>query len=336
MGSEQPWYLQSLGGTREGHAPPPHLPEAAPLEQASKELALQPVEVPMTWLPPGAWGRERERSVPLWAPDLGTSPGVRSRGWKDLPVSLAAETADTPGPAEQESPGAPGGERSPPTGSPGRRKSHRKQPRGTSGAGETLVLLRAGRGRGGVGVEGSWGILSHPSLLTAPQRRRRPSPCPAPAGNLRCPDALSSPGCHPQGCADPADLAGPEGTSPGNSPLQGLINCLKEILVPGPQKSEAAPHLPPGPGLGLAPLTGVGTGPGSPPGGGESQDESQAEVAKAPKPHWLSLDTSPKWGVFPKGRPQLGCPCTLGVRFRGLGSWGRKLRRRRARALLYS
>ena len=67
-----------------------------------------------------------------------------------------------------------------------------------------------------------------------------------------------------------ADLAGPTGTSPGSSPLQGLINCLKEILVPRPQQPEAAPLLPPGPGLGLARLTGVGPGPGSLPSGGES------------------------------------------------------------------
>ncbi|XP_040592799.1 protein KRBA1 isoform X4 [Mesocricetus auratus] len=35
------------------------------------------------------------------------------------------------------------------------------------------------------------------------------------------------------------------GTSPENSPLQGLINCLKEILVPGPQHRGTAPDLPP-------------------------------------------------------------------------------------------
>ncbi|XP_048196379.1 protein KRBA1 [Perognathus longimembris pacificus] len=39
------------------------------------------------------------------------------------------------------------------------------------------------------------------------------------------------------------------GLSPRNSPLQGLVNCLKEILVPAPQRTEAAlssqPSLPP-------------------------------------------------------------------------------------------
>ncbi|XP_012891825.1 PREDICTED: protein KRBA1 [Dipodomys ordii] len=42
--------------------------------------------------------------------------------------------------------------------------------------------------------------------------------------------------------------AGP-GISPRNSPLQGLVNCLKEMLVPAPQRTEAAlslqPSLPP-------------------------------------------------------------------------------------------
>uniref|UniRef100_A0A8C6HU02 KRAB-A domain containing 1 n=2 Tax=Mus spicilegus TaxID=10103 RepID=A0A8C6HU02_MUSSI len=40
------------------------------------------------------------------------------------------------------------------------------------------------------------------------------------------------------------------GTLPENSPLQGLINCLKEILVPRPQHRGTAPDLPPSlPGL---------------------------------------------------------------------------------------
>ncbi|KAF7482813.1 Hypothetical predicted protein [Marmota monax] len=56
------------------------------------------------------------------------------------------------------------------------------------------------------------------------------------------------------------------GISPGNSPLQGLINCLKEILVPGPQNAEAAPNLLPAvPLLGASRLTTVKPGPASPP-----------------------------------------------------------------------
>ncbi|XP_066219088.1 protein KRBA1 isoform X3 [Saccopteryx leptura] len=58
--------------------------------------------------------------------------------------------------------------------------------------------------------------------------------------------------------------AGPTGTSPGNSPLQGLINCLKEILVPGPQLPEVSPSLPP-PVPGMTQLARVELGPGGPP-----------------------------------------------------------------------
>nr|XP_037846854.1 protein KRBA1 isoform X15 [Chlorocebus sabaeus] len=56
------------------------------------------------------------------------------------------------------------------------------------------------------------------------------------------------------------------GISPGNSPLQGLINCLKEILVPGPQHPETSPSfLPPLPSLGTSRLTRTDLGSGSPP-----------------------------------------------------------------------
>ncbi|XP_072621150.1 protein KRBA1 isoform X32 [Vulpes vulpes] len=56
------------------------------------------------------------------------------------------------------------------------------------------------------------------------------------------------------------------GLSPGNSPLEGLINCLKEILMPGPQHPEVSPGLPPPvPGQGTSQLTRVELGPGSPP-----------------------------------------------------------------------
>ncbi|XP_030615590.1 protein KRBA1 isoform X7 [Delphinapterus leucas] len=103
------------------------------------------------------------------------------------------ETAHMPRPVEEESPGAPSQEPSPPTCSPGRRKSHRNQERGATGAGAA-------------------------------------------------------------------------GTSPGNSPLQGLINCLKEILEPGPQHPERPLRLPPpARSLGASQLTGAELRPGSPP-----------------------------------------------------------------------
>uniref|UniRef100_A0A8C0WVV5 Protein KRBA1 n=1 Tax=Castor canadensis TaxID=51338 RepID=A0A8C0WVV5_CASCN len=56
------------------------------------------------------------------------------------------------------------------------------------------------------------------------------------------------------------------GISPGNSPLQGLVNCLKEIPVPGPQKPEAGSSLLLSlPGLSVLRQTRVEEGPGSPP-----------------------------------------------------------------------
>ncbi|KAM5302628.1 protein KRBA1 isoform 2-T2 [Glossophaga mutica] len=174
----------SLDGERPG-------PEAVTVETC-------PLQGLLSCLPDPPVGRPSLASTPSSSSSSSGSPGARGQG-SPLPI----KTADTPQPAEQESPGAPGRERNLPTGSPGSRKSHRKQPRGTSGA-------------------------------------------------------------------------GPAGTSPGNSPLQGLINCLKEILVPRPQQPEATPSLPPGPGPGLARLTRVAPGPGSLPSGVKTEAASGA------------------------------------------------------------
>ncbi|XP_017902291.1 PREDICTED: protein KRBA1 isoform X3 [Capra hircus] len=61
--------------------------------------------------------------------------------------------------------------------------------------------------------------------------------------------------------------AGAAGISPGHSPLQGLINCLKEILEPGPQGPEGprSSPPPPTPSLGASQLTRAELGPGGPP-----------------------------------------------------------------------
>ncbi|XP_030615592.1 protein KRBA1 isoform X9 [Delphinapterus leucas] len=124
----------------------------------------------------------------LAAMPSGSPPRARGQG-SPLPI----KTAHMPRPVEEESPGAPSQEPSPPTCSPGRRKSHRNQERGATGAGAA-------------------------------------------------------------------------GTSPGNSPLQGLINCLKEILEPGPQHPERPLRLPPpARSLGASQLTGAELRPGSPP-----------------------------------------------------------------------
>ncbi|XP_036038810.1 protein KRBA1 isoform X4 [Onychomys torridus] len=54
------------------------------------------------------------------------------------------------------------------------------------------------------------------------------------------------------------------GTSPENSPLQGLINCLKEILVPGPQHHGTATDLPASlPGLSVLKQSRAEVEPGS-------------------------------------------------------------------------
>lgn len=91
---------------------------------------------------------------------------------------------------------------------------------------------------------------------------------------------------HRQAALTLAGLVGAVGISPGSSPLQGLINCLKEILVPGPQHPEVSPRsLPPVPGRDASRLTRAELGPGSPPWGGESPGDlsPQVKVSEAPK-----------------------------------------------------
>lgn len=140
--------------------------------------------------------------TPVSRPSLATTPSgsssssgpSRTRG-QGSPLVL--KTADRPRPEEEEGSRTPVREPSPPACGLGRRKSHRKQERGTSAPGAA-------------------------------------------------------------------------GISPGNSPLQGLINCLKDILVPGPQHPEASPSLlPPVPGLSR--LTRAELEPGSPPWGVKSE-----------------------------------------------------------------
>ncbi|XP_045877512.1 protein KRBA1 isoform X2 [Meles meles] len=113
-------------------------------------------------------------------------PGAGGQG-----SPLPFKTADKPRSTEKDGPEAPGEEPSPPTCSPSRKKGHRRQERGTLGTGAV-------------------------------------------------------------------------GISPGNSPLQGLINCLKEILVPGSQHSEVSRGLlPPVAGQGASQRTRAELGPES-------------------------------------------------------------------------
>nr|XP_054511253.1 protein KRBA1 isoform X16 [Pan troglodytes] len=157
-------------------------------ERASPEAAARepcPLRGLLSCLPDGPTSRPHLATTPT---DSSCSSGPTGDGVQGSPLPI--KTADKPWPTRKEGPGALGGEPSPPTHSPSRRKSHRGQERGTSEA----------------------------------------------------------------------------GISPGNSPLQGLINCLKEILVPGPRHPETSPSfLPPLPSLGTSRLTRADLGPGSPP-----------------------------------------------------------------------
>ncbi|XP_054971488.1 protein KRBA1 isoform X14 [Pan paniscus] len=157
-------------------------------ERASPEAAARepcPLRGLLSCLPDGPTSRPHLATTPT---DSSCSSGPTGDGVQGSPLPI--KTADKPWPTRKEGPGALGGEPSPPTHSPSRRKSHRGQERGTSEA----------------------------------------------------------------------------GISPGNSPLQGLINCLKEILVPGPRHPATSPSfLPPLPSLGTSRLTRADLGPGSPP-----------------------------------------------------------------------
>uniref|UniRef100_A0A8C0DHV8 KRAB-A domain containing 1 n=1 Tax=Balaenoptera musculus TaxID=9771 RepID=A0A8C0DHV8_BALMU len=143
--------------------------------------------------------------TPVGRPGLAAMPSggsssspPRARG-QGSPLPIKA--ADMPRPVEEESPGAPSEEPSPPTCSPGRWKSHRTQERGTTGAGEGLAFLRAGPAP----ELSRWekgGIVWLP-----------PQP----------PDSLT---CRIQGCPERAVKTE---TASGDCPLQGLLNCLKEI-----------------------------------------------------------------------------------------------------------
>lgn len=126
-------------------------------------------------------------------------PRIRSQGWKGLPVSPATEIADTPRPTVEEGPQAPGRGHSPPTCSLSRRKSHRKQERGTSRAGERLAFPRVVPVLELSGAE-KWRCvtwLSHLSLLTTQQGRHHPI-----FMGWKSQMPRKSHSCHCQGCTD--------------------------------------------------------------------------------------------------------------------------------------
>ncbi|XP_057160451.1 protein KRBA1 [Ursus arctos] len=169
-------------------------------ERGSPEAAVTvetcPLRGLLSCLPDTPTGWPRLAATSTSSSSSSDVPGARGQG-SPLPI----KTADKPRSTEKEGPEAPGGEPSPPTYSPSRKKGHGRQERGTLGT----------------------GIPS------------------------------------------------------GNSPLQGLINCLKEILVPGPQHPELSPGLlPPVPSQGATQLTRAELGPGSPPWGVKTEAVSGA------------------------------------------------------------
>ncbi|XP_045352030.1 protein KRBA1 isoform X5 [Leopardus geoffroyi] len=170
-------------------------------ERASPEAAVTvetcPLRGLLSCLPDASTGWP---SLATTSSSSSSSSGLPGAGGQGSPLPI--NTADKPRSTEKEGSEAPGGEPSPPTCSPSRKKGHRKQERGPMGTGAV-------------------------------------------------------------------------GISPGSSPLQGLINCLKEILVPGPQHPEVSPRsLPPVPGRDTSQLTRAELGPGSPPWGVKSEAAS--------------------------------------------------------------
>ncbi|XP_042830844.1 protein KRBA1 isoform X3 [Panthera tigris] len=183
-------------------------------ERASPEAAVTvetcPLRGLLSCLPDASTGWP---SLATTSSSSSSSSGLPGAGGQGSPLPI--NTADKPRSTEKEGPEAPGGEPSPPTCSPSRKKGHRKQERGPVGTG------------------------------------------------------------HRQAALTLAGLVGAVGISPGSSPLQGLINCLKEILVPGAQHPEVSPRsLPPVPGRDASRLTRAELGPGSPPWGVKSEAAS--------------------------------------------------------------
>ncbi|XP_004408931.1 PREDICTED: protein KRBA1 [Odobenus rosmarus divergens] len=169
-------------------------------EQGSPEAAVTvetcPLQGPLGCLPDTPTGWPHQATTSSGGSSSSSLPGAGGQG-SPIPI----ETPDKPRPTEKEGPEAPGGEPSPPPSSPSRQEGHGGQERGTLGT----------------------------------------------------------------------------GTSPGSSPLQGLINCLKEILVPGPQHPEVTRGLlPPVPGQGTSQLTGAELRPESPPWGVKTEAASGA------------------------------------------------------------
>ncbi|XP_059964454.1 protein KRBA1 isoform X4 [Mesoplodon densirostris] len=133
-----------------------------------------------------------------------------------------------------------------------------------------------------VGRPGLATMPSGSSSSSPPRARGQGSPLPIKTADTPRPVEEESPGAPSQEPSPPtrspsrqkshrnqetgATGTGAAGISPGNNPLQGLINYLKEILEPGPQHPEQPLSLPPPvAGLGATQLTRAELQPGSPP-----------------------------------------------------------------------
>ncbi|XP_062048797.1 protein KRBA1 isoform X14 [Lepus europaeus] len=107
-----------------------------------------------------------------------------------------------------------------------------------------------------LGDRGQGSPLPIPEIVNKPWSTGKASPG-SPTGEP------SPPTCSPSRRKSHRGTAG-AGTSPGSSPLQGLISSQKEIPVPRPQHPEVAPKpLPPPPSLVSSKLTKVELGPAS-------------------------------------------------------------------------
>uniref|UniRef100_A0A8C7A7I5 KRAB-A domain containing 1 n=2 Tax=Neovison vison TaxID=452646 RepID=A0A8C7A7I5_NEOVI len=154
--------------------------------EAAGTMKTCPFRGLLSCLPDTSTGWPRMATTSSSGSSSSSPPGAGGQG-----SPLPFKTADKPRSTEKDSPEAPGGEPSPPACSPSRKKGHGRQEKGTLGTGAV-------------------------------------------------------------------------GISPGNSPLQGLINCLKEILVPGSQHPEVSQGLlPPVAGQGAPQRTRAELGPES-------------------------------------------------------------------------
>ncbi|XP_045421038.1 protein KRBA1 isoform X3 [Lemur catta] len=162
-------------------------------------------------------------NVPVSRPSLASTPTNSSccsspleDGGQGSPLPITA--ADKPWPTAKAGPGAPGREPSPPACSPGRRKSHRRQETGTSGAGLSP---------GNSPLQGLINCLKE-ILVPGPQHPGAPRTELPPLPVLdasRLTSVELGPGSPPREVKTEA--------ASGDCPLQGLLNCLKEIPEAG-------------------------------------------------------------------------------------------------------